>query len=99
MTSRIIACRSIIHPGAKKERNKAEILYRMRSNTTYTESLNTLDDREDQNYEENVRATKPVGVHQRKQVQEYMREVEENNPQQCSITRENSSHFVKSLHT
>ena len=26
--------------------------YRMRSNTTYTEFLNTLDDIEDQNYEE-----------------------------------------------
>ena len=32
-------------------------LYWMRSNTTYTESLDNLDDREDKNYEENERAT------------------------------------------
>ena len=32
-------------------------LYRLRSSTTYTESLNSLDDREDQNYEENEGAT------------------------------------------
>ena len=38
-------------------------LYRPRSNTTYTESLNTLDEREEQNYEENEGATKPTGVH------------------------------------
>ena len=74
MTSRIIACRSIIHPGAKKERNKAEILYRMRSNTTYTESLNTLDDREDQNFKENEGAAKLTGKYLRKLEQEFMKE-------------------------
>ena len=36
------------------------------SNTTYTESLNNLDDRENQNYEENKKATKSTGVHLRK---------------------------------
>ena len=41
-------------------------LYRPRSKTTYIESLNTLDDREDQNYEENEGATKPTEVHLRK---------------------------------
>ena len=38
----------------------------LRSSTTCTESLNTLNDREDQNYEKNKRATKPTGVHLRK---------------------------------
>ena len=53
----------------------------MRSSTTYTESLYTLDDREGKNYEENKEAIKPTEVHLRKQEQGYMkeqREVEEN---------------------
>ena len=37
-------------------------MYRLKSNGTYTESLNTLDDREDQNYKENKGATKPTGI-------------------------------------
>ena len=32
------------------------LLYKLRSNTTYTESLDTLDDREDQNYEQKRRS-------------------------------------------
>ena len=51
------------------------------NNTTYTESLNILDKREDQNYEENEGAIKSKEVHLRKLEQEYMkeqREVEEN---------------------
>ena len=57
----------------------------MRSNITYIESLNTLDDREDQNYEENEGAIKSKEVHLRKLEQEYMkeqREVEENHAAQ-----------------
>ena len=47
----------------KLRRNKLGLrfLYRLKSNTTYTESLNILDDRKDQNYEENKGATKPTG--------------------------------------
>ena len=49
-------------------------LYRLRSNSTYTEFLNTLDNIEDQNYVGNEEATKPKGVHQRKLEQRYMKE-------------------------
>ena len=37
-------------------------LYRLRNNTRYKESLNTLDDRKDKNYDENEETTKPTGV-------------------------------------
>ena len=53
-------------------------LYRVRSNT-----LNSLDARENQIYVENNGATKPTGVNLRKMEQGYMkeqREVEENHP-------------------
>ena len=53
----------------------------MRSNTQYKEFLNTVDDWEDQYYEENKRVTKPTGVHFRKLNQGYIKEqrkVEEN---------------------
>ena len=49
--------------------------------TTYTESWNTLDDREDHNYEENEGATKLTGLYLRKLEQRCMkeqREMEEN---------------------
>ena len=60
-------------------------LYKMWSKTKYTESLNTLDDREDQNYEENERSIKPSGVYLRKLEQRYMekqKEIEEINQSQ-----------------
>ena len=38
-------------------------LYKLRSNTIYTKSLKTLNDRDNQNYEENKGAIKPTGVH------------------------------------
>ena len=41
-------------------------LYKLRSSTTYIETINTFDDREDQNYEENKGATRPTEVHLRK---------------------------------
>ena len=70
-------------PTIELRRNKLglKFLYRLRSNTKYTESLNTLDDREDQNYEENKGTTKPTGLHLIKLEQCYMgehREVEKN---------------------
>ena len=55
-------------------------LYKLRSINAYTESLNTLGNREDQNYVGNERTTKPTGIHLRKLEQSYMkkqREVEE----------------------
>ena len=70
--------KNLIHPWSKL---KLRFLYRLRSNTTYIESLNTLDYREDQNYDENEGATEPTGVHLRKLEQGYMkeqREIEEN---------------------
>ena len=42
------------------------------------ESLNILNERDDQNYEENEGATKPARLHLRKLEQGYMREEEEN---------------------
>ena len=48
-------------------------LYRLKNKTTYTESLNTLDDREDQNYEKIKGATKPTGVHLIKLEQGYIK--------------------------
>ena len=51
-------------------------MYKLRNNNTYTESLNTLNDREDQNYEENEGSTKPTGVYLRKMEKEYMKEAE-----------------------
>ena len=44
-------------------RNELELTfpYNQKSNT-YIDSLNTLDERENQNYEENGRSIKPVGV-------------------------------------
>ena len=35
-------------------------LYKLKSNISYIETRNTLDDREDQNYEENERSIKPM---------------------------------------
>ena len=51
--------------------------YRLRSNITNTKSLNTLDDRMDQSYEENEEATKPTGVHLKNRNKD-QRKVEEN---------------------
>ena len=46
----------------KLRRNKLGLrfLYRLRSNTVYTKSLNTLDDKDNQNYKENEEVTKPT---------------------------------------
>ena len=53
-------------------------LHKLKSNTSYIETPNTLDDREDQNYEVNERSIKPMGVYQyRKMEQRYMEEQKE----------------------
>ena len=41
-------------------------LYKLKCNTLYIETLNTLDDRENQNYEENKKPIKPMGVYLRR---------------------------------
>ena len=57
----------------KLRRNELRLrfLYYLRRNSTYTESLYTLDDRDDQNYVENEGATKQTGVYLRKLQQRY----------------------------
>ena len=49
-------------------------LYKLKSNTSYIEILNTLDDRENQNYEEKVRSIKPTEVYPRRLEQSSMEE-------------------------
>ena len=49
----------------RKKELGLRFLYRLRSNSTYTDSLNTLDDREDQNMQETKEQKKPTGVHLR----------------------------------
>ena len=52
-------------------------MYKLKSNTLYIETLNTLDDRENQNYEENERSIKPTGVYLRRLEERYMEERKE----------------------
>ena len=59
------------------EANDPPILYKLKRNSSYIETLNTLDDREDQNYEENQRSIKTMGVYLRKLEQRYMEEQKE----------------------
>ena len=47
-------------------------LYRLKSNSSYIETLNTLENNKDQNYEENERSKKPTGVYLRRIEQRYM---------------------------
>ena len=49
-------------------------MYKLKSNSSYIETLNTLDDDEDQNYKENERSIKPTGVYLRRLEQSYMGE-------------------------
>ena len=46
--------------------------YKLESNTSYIDTLDTLDDSEDQNYEENEMSIKPTGVYLRKLERRYM---------------------------
>ena len=66
-------------PSLELRKNELELrfLYYLKSNTSYIETLNTLDDREDQNYEENERSIKPSGVYLRKLEQRYMEKQKE----------------------
>ena len=49
-------------------------LYKLKSSTSYIETLNTLDNSEDQNYEENERSIKPTGVYLKRLEQRYIEE-------------------------
>ena len=49
-------------------------LYKIKCNTSYIDTLNTLDDSEDQNSEKNDRSIKPTGVYLKKLEQRYMEE-------------------------
>ena len=55
-------------PLLELKRNKLGLrfLNKLKSNTSYIEKVNTLDNREDQNYEENERSIKPLGMYLRK---------------------------------
>ena len=63
-------------PLLKLRRNELGLrfLYKLKSNSSYIDTLNTLDNNQDQNYEENERAIKPTGVYLRRLEQRYMGE-------------------------
>ena len=74
-------------PSMELRRNKLDLRFmcRQRNNSTYTISLNILDDRENQKYVGNECTTKPTRVRLRKLEQGYMKEqkeVEENHQAQ-----------------
>ena len=51
-----------------------KFLYKLKSNTSYIETLNTLNDREDKNYKENERSIKLMVVYLRRLEQRYIEE-------------------------
>ena len=57
-------------------------MYKLKSNTSYIETLKYTDDRENQNYQENERSIKHKGVYLRRQEQRYMEEQKEMNQTQ-----------------
>ena len=60
-------------------------LCKIKSNTSYIDTLNTLDDREGQNYEENEMSIKPTRVYLGRlepRYMEYQKEIEEMNQAQ-----------------
>ena len=59
--------------------------YKLKGKSSYIETLNTLDNNENQNYEENERSIKPTGVYLRRLEKRYMgeqMEIEEKNQTQ-----------------
>ena len=67
------------NPPLELRRNELGLsfLYKLKSKTSYIQPLNTLHDKEDQNYEENERSIKPTGVYRRRLEQRYMEEQKE----------------------
>ena len=63
-------------PSLELRRNELGLryLYKLKSNPAYIHTLNTLDDSEDQKYEESERSVKPTGVQLRNLEQRYMEE-------------------------
>ena len=51
-----------LHIEANDQPLEPRFLYKLKSNSSYIETLNTLDNNEDQNYEENESPIKPTGV-------------------------------------
>ena len=56
---KVVAGKKAYDPPLELRKNELRFLYKLRSNTTYTESLKTFDNREDQNCKENEVTTKP----------------------------------------
>ena len=76
-----------MNPPLELRRNELGLrfLYKLKINSSYIETLNTLDENEDQNYRENERLIKPTGVHLGRLEQRYMvekKEIEEINQTQ-----------------
>ena len=67
------------NPSLVLRRNKLGVrfIYKLKSNTSYTESLNKLGESNNKSYEENERATKPMEVNLRKVEQRYLEEQKE----------------------
>ena len=63
-----------LHLELRRKELGLRLLYKLKSNILYIDTLNTLDDSEDQNYEENDRSIKTTGLYQRKLKQRYMDE-------------------------
>ena len=75
-------------------------MYRLTGNSTYADTLITLDNMEDHNYEENEKIIRPVGVHCRILEQKYMekwKEIEKNNMPPLLLRRrkDNTSYNTK----
>ena len=71
-------------PPLELRRNELELrfLHKLKTNSSYIETLNTLDNNKDQNYKENERSIKPTAVYLRRLEQKYMgeqKEIEEMN--------------------
>ena len=49
-------------------------MYKLKSNSSYIDTLNTLNNNEDQNYDENEIPIKPTGMYLRRLEQRYMGE-------------------------
>ena len=47
---------------------RLRFLHKLKINTTYTESVNALDDREDKNCKKNEKTMRPTRVHLRKDI-------------------------------
>ena len=59
----------------KRKKLGLKFLYNLKSNSLYIDTLNTLDNNKDDNYEENERSIRPTGVHLRRLEQRYVRTV------------------------